>query len=114
MGPLRVLLVDDSAEVRSMVSVLLAVEDNVLEVREAANGAEALTVCAEFRPDVVVLDYSMPNMDGSETAQWIRWMHPAAAIVAFSSEFTARPRWADSFWPKERIADVALVLHEIA
>jgi DNA-binding NarL/FixJ family response regulator len=68
-APLRVLLVDDHAMVRSGFALMLSVEDDVEVVGEAANGAEAVVVARATRPDVVLMDVQMPVLDGIEATR---------------------------------------------
>lgn len=62
--PIKVLLVDDEALVRSGFKLLLDLEDDVEVVGEATNGAEAIERARAARPDVIVMDIRMPVMDG--------------------------------------------------
>ncbi|CAM3801790.1 response regulator [Nocardioides zeicaulis] len=64
--PLRVLLVDDHAMVRSGFAMVLSVEDDIEVVGEAADGLQALERARETLPDVVLMDVQMPRMDGIE------------------------------------------------
>lgn len=68
-APLRVLLVDDHAMVRSGFAMVLSVEDDVEVVGEAADGLEALEAARATRPDVVLMDVQMPRMDGIEATR---------------------------------------------
>jgi DNA-binding NarL/FixJ family response regulator len=61
---IRVLLADDHAVLRAGLKALLSAEPDMTVVGEAANGEEAVTLAAELRPDVVVMDISMPVKDG--------------------------------------------------
>lgn len=63
-GPVRVVLVDDHAVIRAGLEQLLAGTDDIEVVGTAANGAEALAVVRELRPDVVLMDLQMPEVDG--------------------------------------------------
>lgn len=62
--PIRVVLVDDHAVIRAGLEQLLGSTDDIEVVGTAANGAEALTVVREIRPDVVLMDLQMPEVDG--------------------------------------------------
>jgi DNA-binding NarL/FixJ family response regulator len=68
-GPLRVLLVDDHAMVRSGFAMVLSVEDDIEVVGEASDGLEALEQARATRPDVVLMDVQMPRMDGIEATR---------------------------------------------
>ena len=63
-APLRVLLADDHAMVRSGFAMVLSVEDDIEVVGEAADGEQALAAARRERPDVILMDVQMPRMDG--------------------------------------------------
>lgn len=98
--PVSVLVVDDDASIRALFEIALSVEDGIGEVRVAVDGRDALRVCREMEPDVIVLDYQMPEMDGRTAAGFIRDACPTAAIVAFSGVIDDKPSWADYYWQK--------------
>ncbi len=64
MTPIRVLLADDQAMVRGGFSMILGAEAEIEVVGEAQDGERACAEAARLRPDVVVMDVQMPNLDG--------------------------------------------------
>ena len=105
MEPIKILVVDDDLAIRSMVCIALSLEPGIGEVRDASDGANAVEVCVDFKPDVVILDYWMPEMDGQDAAARIRSMHPEARIVAYSAALEDKPEWADERLPKDSIPE---------
>ncbi len=69
-APQRILIVDDERDAAESVAVLLT--DMGHSIRQAYSGAEALEAAVEFKPQLVLLDLSMPGMDGFEVAQRLR------------------------------------------
>jgi DNA-binding NarL/FixJ family response regulator len=82
--PVRVLLCDDVAELRAIVREVLEDEPNIEVVGEVDNGADGVLMIARLKPDVVLLDLSMPGMDGLEAIAVIRRTVPDCAIIVFS------------------------------
>jgi len=82
---IRVLVVDDHWLVRHGLSLLFESAEDVTLVGEAANGLEAVEKTRELLPDVVLMDLSMPVMDGVEATRRIVSNHPAIKVVALSS-----------------------------
>ena len=81
--PIRVLVVDDNAGFReSLLSLLEA--GNLQVVGEAGSGAEALSMAASLRPDVVLMDVRMPTMDGIEATRRLKTDFPDLGVVALS------------------------------
>lgn len=92
---IRVLVVDDHALVRSGIRTLLDADPDLDVVGEAANGREALAVAGDSAPDVVLMDLSMPVMDGI-----------AATRELLASGSPARVLVLTSFSDRERVRDV--------
>jgi DNA-binding NarL/FixJ family response regulator len=91
----RVLLVDDHALVRTALAGLLAAEPDLDVVGQAANGAEAVALAAADPPDVVVMDLSMPVLDGVEATRQILAGAPGIQILVLTS-FSDHARVADA------------------
>src|SRR5229473_1479832 len=83
--PIRLLIVDDHAMVRRGLAIFLRAYDDLELVGEAASGVEALRLCAQLQPDVVLMDLVMPEMDGTVAIQAIRQAHPQIQIIALTS-----------------------------
>jgi DNA-binding NarL/FixJ family response regulator len=82
---IRVLIVDDHAVVRRGLEQLLASADDIEVVATAANGEEAVNACAEHEPDVVLMDLSMPVLDGVEATRRIVEASGDVHVVALTS-----------------------------
>ena len=82
--PIRVLLVDDHVVVRSGLAALLGSLGNFVVAGEAAHGEEAVRVACEVHPDLVLMDLSMPRMNGIEATRQLRHQCPAARILILS------------------------------
>ena len=82
---IRVMIVDDHAVVRSGLSAFLSVMPELELVGEAENGEEALVRCGLLKPDVVLMDLKMPEMDGITATQLIHNKFPAVKVLALTS-----------------------------
>jgi NarL family two-component system response regulator LiaR len=81
----RVLIVDDHQMVRRGLRILLRGFEDMLVVGEAENGQDAVRLCGETAPDVVLMDIIMPGMDGIEATRIISEKYPQIRIVALTS-----------------------------
>lgn len=97
MKPIRVLLVEDHETVRQGLRLLLESQGDIQVIAEAATGAAAVRCCQTAEPDVVVLDISMPEMNGLTAAKEIKRLRPNASIVALT-------RHDDEAFVKELVA----------
>jgi DNA-binding NarL/FixJ family response regulator len=84
MARIRVLVADDHTIVRQGLVGILKASDDVEVVGEAADGAEAVEKAAKLKPDVVVLDVTMPHLSGLEAARRIRETVPATRILVLT------------------------------
>lgn len=84
-NPIRVLIVDDHAVVRSGLAAFLSAFNDLALVGEAAGGPQALQLCQELAVDVVLMDLVMPEMNGAEATQRIRSQCPQTQVIALTS-----------------------------
>jgi len=82
---IKVLISDDQAIVRKGIRALLATEPNIEVVGEATNGSEAISQTKKLRPDVILMDLVMPEVDGLEAIRHITAQQPKARILVLTS-----------------------------
>ena len=82
---IRVMIVDDHDMVRKGLATFLKVNADLELVGEARDGREALQMCAQVQPDVVLMDLVMPEMDGTSATRFIRERWPHVQIIALTS-----------------------------
>jgi DNA-binding NarL/FixJ family response regulator len=81
---IRIVIADDHALVRRSIRALLGQSEDIEIVGEAGNGKEAVELVRELKPDVVIMDVSMPELDGISAASRIRAEHPAGKVIILS------------------------------
>ena len=84
-SPIRVVLVDDHLMVRDGLKTFLSIYEDIQVVGEARNGQEALQLCADAEPDVILMDLVMPEMDGPTATARIRESFPKVQVIALTS-----------------------------
>jgi DNA-binding NarL/FixJ family response regulator len=111
---IRLLLVDDQPVVRRGLRVRFQLEPDMQVVGEASTGREALTLAQTLAPDVVLLDITMPDMDGIETTVALKTVVPQSAVVILSihtdrqTRIRARAAGAIAFVEKRGTTDALL------
>ena len=107
--PIRVLIADDQLPFAAMLETTLADDEDVEVVGRAANGLEAVALAAELEPDVVLMDISMPLLDGLEATRRIRGTDSAARVLVLTESYLrsdavrAERAGAHGYVPKTRI-----------
>jgi DNA-binding NarL/FixJ family response regulator len=108
--PVRVLIADDHRSFATAVEAILSVEPRIEVVGRASSGREAVALDAELEPDVVLMDISMPDLDGIEATRLIRRGRPRASVLVLTgsdaaADFdAARQAGAAGYVTKDQIA----------
>src|SRR3954454_9771384 len=92
--PIRVVLVEDNDVFREALELLLALRGEIEVVATVADGADAARVVAEVRPDVVLMDYRLPGLDGVQATRAVRAACPGTAVVCLTASANPREREA--------------------
>jgi NarL family two-component system response regulator LiaR len=83
--PIRVMIVDDHSMVRRGLAAFLKVNADLQVVGQARNGQQALQMCAQVQPDVILMDLLMPEMDGATATRIILEQYPGVRVIALTS-----------------------------
>lgn len=102
MPPIRVLVCDDVEAYRALMRYTLPEDPGIEVIGEAANGQAAIERAGELQPDVVLLDLTMPLLDGIDAIPQVLARAPGARVVALSG------------WGADRMADAALAQGAVA
>jgi two-component system, NarL family, response regulator YdfI len=84
-NPIRILVADDHLIIRQGLRLILETQDGFDLVGEASDGAEAVRLCAELKPEVVLMDLRMPGMDGLTAIERLRVELPEIAVVILTT-----------------------------
>ena len=82
---IKLIIVDDHPMVRHGIKTMLLIFDDIRVIGEAGNGSEALALCEETEPDVILMDVVMPGMDGLETTRAILARYPQVKIIVLTT-----------------------------
>jgi len=83
--PVRILLVEDNAVFREALELLFSLRDDIDVVASVGDGAAAVPACLEHQPDVVLMDYRLPGLDGVQATRAVRVACPEAAVVCLTA-----------------------------
>ena len=90
--PIRVVLVEDNDVFRDALELLLGLRSDMTVVASVPDGVAAAAAAAELRPDVVLMDYRLPGLDGVQATRAVREAYPDAAVVCLSASANLRER----------------------
>jgi DNA-binding NarL/FixJ family response regulator len=88
--PVRILLVEDNAVFREALELLFSLRDDVDVVASVGDGNAAVPACIEHEPDVVLMDYRLPGLDGVQATRAVRAACPQAAVVCLTASAGGR------------------------
>jgi DNA-binding NarL/FixJ family response regulator len=88
--PIRILLVEDNDVFREALELLLGLRADVQVVASVADGSDAVPACREHRPDVVLMDFRMPGMDGAQATKAVREACPGSAVICLTASIDDR------------------------
>jgi len=88
--PVRILLVEDNEVFREALELLLGMRSDVEVVASVGDGAAAVPACQQYRPDVVLMDYRLPGLDGVQATTALREACPEAAVVCLTASANTR------------------------
>ena len=83
--PIRIVLIEDNDVFREALELLLTIGGEIEVVGAEAHGASAVEICRKLSPDVVLVDYRLPGLDGVEVTRAVRKHCPAVAVVALTA-----------------------------
>ena len=88
--PIRILLVEDNQVFREALELLLGMRSDIEVVASVGDGSEAVAACDTYSPQVVLLDYRLPMMDGVQTTVAVKEAHPEIAVVCLTASANSR------------------------
>ena len=109
----QILLVEDDVLVRRLLRLVCEVE-GIDIVGEADNGVDGVITALQTRPDIVILDFQMPELDGRGVARILHVALPDTRVIAFSAFFDDKPEWADGFVSKDDVSKVVPLVERLS
>ena len=100
--PVRIVLVEDNEVFREALELLLGLRSDIDVVASVAEGESAVAAVAEHQPDVVLMDYRLPGIDGVQATAAVREAAPSVAVVCLTGE--ANPREIDALYGAGAVA----------
>ena len=111
---ITILIVDDHAPFRALMREVVATESDLHVVGEAADGAEAIRLAQELRPDIMLLDLALPRVSGLEVLRWTKAERPEIKVIIVTAHAeetyrqAAESSCADAFLLKKTLGTALL------
>lgn len=83
--PIRIVIVEDNKVFREALELLLGLRSDLLVVATVADGEEAVSACKQYKPQVALMDYRLPGLDGVEATRALKVACPEVAVVALTA-----------------------------
>jgi DNA-binding NarL/FixJ family response regulator len=90
--PIRIVLVEDNKVFREALELLLGLRSDMEVVASVPDGTDAAEVTARLKPDVVLMDYRLPGLDGVQATRAVKAAYPQAAVVCLTASANLRER----------------------
>jgi DNA-binding NarL/FixJ family response regulator len=84
-GPIRIVIVEDNKVFREALELLLGLRSDLLVVASVADGEEAVATCTQYKPQVALMDYRLPGLDGIAATRALKAACPDVAVVALTA-----------------------------
>jgi DNA-binding NarL/FixJ family response regulator len=119
--PIRVVLVEDNQVFRDGLELVLGLRSDIEIVGAAEDGTEAVKLASELRPDVILMDYRLPGMDGVEATAAVLEAYPGAAVIGLTASANVRERHAlreagavDCLSKDDELDEIVAAIHRAA
>lgn len=119
--PIRVVLVEDNQVFRDGLELVLGLRSDIEIVGAAEDGTEAVKLARELRPDVILMDYRLPGMDGVEATASVLEAYPGAAVIGLTASANVRERHAlreagavDCLSKDDELDEIVAAIHRAA
>lgn len=119
--PIRVVLVEDNQVFRDGLELVLGLRSDIEIVGAAVDGAEAVKLARELRPDVILMDYRLPGMDGVEATAAVLEAYPDASVIGLTASANIRERHAlseagavDCLSKDDELDEIVAAIHRAA
>lgn len=112
---IKVLLVDDNAIVRKAIKTTLSKKSKIQVIGECKDGSEVISFLQDLKPDVILMDYRMPLLNGIETTKLVKDLFPEIKVIGFScnDDLTTKEAFlkngAVGFYPNMRLTVIFLL-----